>query len=101
MFRDKKVGRRPRPALRASWHLARMGPRRGGGAALLLSRLALRHARPLHRQGAAARAALPIWHLSGTGALHWQDIYDGGRLVTRNLPDFETTGLELICPWDI
>jgi predicted nucleic acid-binding protein len=24
----------------------------------------------------------------------------GGRLATRNLPDFETTGLELICPWD-
>jgi len=23
-----------------------------------------------------------------------------GRLATRNLPDFETTGLELICPWD-
>jgi hypothetical protein len=22
------------------------------------------------------------------------------RLATRNLPDFETTGLELICPWD-
>ena len=25
---------------------------------------------------------------------------NGGRLATRNLPDFETTGLELICPWD-
>jgi predicted nucleic acid-binding protein len=25
---------------------------------------------------------------------------NGGRLATRNLADFETTGLELICPWD-
>ena len=25
---------------------------------------------------------------------------NGGRLATRNLPDFETTGLERICPWD-
>jgi predicted nucleic acid-binding protein len=25
---------------------------------------------------------------------------NGGRLATRNLPDFETTDLELICPWD-
>ena len=25
---------------------------------------------------------------------------NAGRLATRNLPDFETTGLELICPWD-
>jgi len=25
---------------------------------------------------------------------------NGGRLATRNLPDFETTGLELISPWD-
>ena len=25
---------------------------------------------------------------------------NGGRLATQNLPDFETTGLELICPWD-
>jgi predicted nucleic acid-binding protein len=25
---------------------------------------------------------------------------NGGRLATRNLPDFETTGLELLCPWD-
>ena len=25
---------------------------------------------------------------------------NGGRLATRNLPDFETAGLELICPWD-
>jgi predicted nucleic acid-binding protein len=25
---------------------------------------------------------------------------NSGRLATRNLPDFETTGLELICPWD-
>jgi hypothetical protein len=24
----------------------------------------------------------------------------GGRLAPRNLADFETTGLELICPWD-
>ncbi len=22
-----------------------------------------------------------------------------GRLATWNVPDFETTGLELICPW--
>ena len=42
VFRDKKgAGRRPRPALRAPRHVSRMGPRRGGGAALLLSRLAL------------------------------------------------------------
>jgi predicted nucleic acid-binding protein len=25
---------------------------------------------------------------------------NGGRLATRNLPDFETTGLELTSPWD-
>jgi predicted nucleic acid-binding protein len=25
---------------------------------------------------------------------------NGGRLATRKLPDFETTGLELISPWD-
>ncbi|MGH7091861.1 MAG: PIN domain-containing protein [Stellaceae bacterium] len=25
---------------------------------------------------------------------------NGGRLATRNSPDFETAGLELICPWD-
>jgi predicted nucleic acid-binding protein len=25
---------------------------------------------------------------------------NGGCLATRNLPDFETTGLELIRPWD-
>jgi predicted nucleic acid-binding protein len=25
---------------------------------------------------------------------------NGGRLATRNLPDFRTTGLELISPWD-
>ena len=25
---------------------------------------------------------------------------NGGRLATRNLPDFATTGLELVCPWD-
>jgi predicted nucleic acid-binding protein len=25
---------------------------------------------------------------------------NGVRLATRNLPDFETTGLELISPWD-
>jgi predicted nucleic acid-binding protein len=25
---------------------------------------------------------------------------NGGRLATRNLPDFETTELELISPWD-
>lgn len=23
-----------------------------------------------------------------------------GRLATRNLTDFTTTGLDLICPWD-
>jgi predicted nucleic acid-binding protein len=27
-------------------------------------------------------------------------INGGRRLATRNLPDFETTELELICPWD-
>jgi predicted nucleic acid-binding protein len=25
---------------------------------------------------------------------------NGGRLATRNLPDFRTTGLELMSPWD-
>ena len=25
---------------------------------------------------------------------------NGGRLATRNFTDFETTGLEIICPWD-
>lgn len=25
---------------------------------------------------------------------------NGGRLATRNMTDFATTGLELICPWD-
>jgi predicted nucleic acid-binding protein len=25
---------------------------------------------------------------------------NGGRLATRNLADFATTGLELTCPWD-
>jgi len=25
---------------------------------------------------------------------------NGRRSATRNLPDFETTGLQLICPWD-
>ncbi|HEY0123056.1 MAG TPA: type II toxin-antitoxin system VapC family toxin [Rhizobium sp.] len=25
---------------------------------------------------------------------------NGGRLATRNLPDFQTTGLELISPWE-
>ena len=25
---------------------------------------------------------------------------NGGRLATRNLADFETTDLQLICPWD-
>lgn len=25
---------------------------------------------------------------------------NGGRLATRNLTDFATTGLELVCPWD-
>jgi hypothetical protein len=34
----------------------------------------------------AAGAALPIRHLGGTGALHWQNIYDSGRLATRNPP---------------
>lgn len=25
---------------------------------------------------------------------------NGGRLATRNLPDFRTTGLDLVSPWD-
>ena len=25
---------------------------------------------------------------------------NGGRLATRNLRDFETSGLELVCPWE-
>ena len=27
-------------------------------------------------------------------------LINGGRLATRNLSDLETTGLELLCPWD-
>lgn len=27
-------------------------------------------------------------------------LVNGGRLATRNLRDFETTGLELVSPWD-
>lgn len=27
-------------------------------------------------------------------------LVNGGRLATRNLRDFETTGLDLISPWD-
>ena len=27
-------------------------------------------------------------------------LVNGGRLATRNIRDFETTGLELISPWD-
>jgi predicted nucleic acid-binding protein len=25
---------------------------------------------------------------------------NSGRLATRHLPDYKTTGLEVICPWD-
>ena len=46
---------------------------------------ALRHGRPMTAPDGMIAA---IAHING------------GRLATRNLPDFETTALELVCPWD-
>ena len=55
VFRDKK-GRVGALDLHcASRHLSRMGSRRGGRAALLLSRLALRHAGAVHRHAVRDR----------------------------------------------
>src|SRR5947207_8723352 len=48
VFRDKK-GRVGGAALLAPRYLSRVGAGRGGGPALLLSRMALRHTRPVHR----------------------------------------------------
>src|SRR6266568_3829753 len=59
LSRQARAGRRARPALRASRRLARMGPGRGERLALLLSRLAIRHARPMHRHAVRERGDPP------------------------------------------
>jgi predicted nucleic acid-binding protein len=46
---------------------------------------ALRHGRPMTAPDGMIAAIARI---------------NDGRLATRNLPDFETTGLELVCQWD-
>jgi predicted nucleic acid-binding protein len=46
---------------------------------------ALRHGRPMTAPDGMIAAITRI---------------NGGRLATRNVADFATTGLELICPWD-
>jgi predicted nucleic acid-binding protein len=46
----------------------------------------------------ALRQGRPMTAPDGTNAAIARR--NGGRLATRNLPDFETTGLELISPWD-
>jgi predicted nucleic acid-binding protein len=48
--------------------------------------------------GAAARQGLPMSALDGMIAAIVR--VNGGRLATRNGTDFETTGLEIISPWD-
>ena len=48
--------------------------------------------------GAAARRGQPMSAPDGMIAAITR--INGGRLATRNLKDFSTTGLELICPWD-
>lgn len=48
--------------------------------------------------GAAARQGRVISAPDGMIAAIAQ--VNGGRLATRNLTDFETTGLDLISPWD-
>ena len=47
---------------------------------------------------AALRQGRPMTALDGMIAAIVR--INGGRLATRNLPDFGTTGLDLICPWD-
>ena len=53
--RQKRTGRRARAALRAPRRLARVGSHRGKGYPLLLSRLALRHTRPVPRHAVRDR----------------------------------------------
>ena len=48
--------------------------------------------------GAAVRQGRPMSAPDGMIAAIAQ--VNGGRLATRNLTDFETTGLDLISPWD-
>jgi predicted nucleic acid-binding protein len=48
--------------------------------------------------GAAVRQARPMSAPDGMIAAIAR--VNGGRLATRNLTDFETTGLDLISPWD-
>lgn len=46
---------------------------------------ALRQGRPMSAPGGMIAAIVRV---------------NGGRLATRNLPDFGTTGLDLVSPWD-
>lgn len=48
--------------------------------------------------GAAKRQGRPMSTADGMVAAIAR--VNGGRLATRNLPDFQTTGLELISPWE-
>lgn len=48
--------------------------------------------------GNASRRGRPMASVGGIIAAI--ALVNGGRLATRNLRDFETTGLELISPWD-
>jgi predicted nucleic acid-binding protein len=48
--------------------------------------------------GATMRLGRPMSAADGMIAAITQ--VNGGRLATRNLSDFQTTGLELISPWD-
>ncbi|NLS19370.1 type II toxin-antitoxin system VapC family toxin [Rhizobium sp. P40RR-XXII] len=48
--------------------------------------------------GAAKRQGRPMSTADGMIAAIAR--VNGGRLATRNLPDFHTTGLELISPWE-
>lgn len=62
--------------------------------------------------GFTEAAALVYGEMMGTAALRGNPMstedgmiaaiaqINGGRLATRNLKDFATTGLELISPWD-
>ncbi|MGE0004355.1 MAG: type II toxin-antitoxin system VapC family toxin [Parvibaculaceae bacterium] len=48
--------------------------------------------------GSAARQGRPMSGSDGMIAAIAR--VNNGRLATRNLADFENTGLDLICPWD-
>ncbi len=48
--------------------------------------------------GAAARRGRPM--MAPDGMIAAIARVNGGRLATRNLADFETTGLDLVSPWD-